>query len=56
MHLPPLPSSLYVSDLIATICSSYIALTIVKMALLLGPTEYFVLMSLVFMTMSATFG
>jgi putative tricarboxylic transport membrane protein len=46
----------FVAGLIATIGLAFIAPTIVKMALSFGPAEYFALMILAFMTVSAAFG
>src|SRR5438128_2625279 len=45
----------FVAGLIATIGLAFIAPTIVKMALSFGPAEYFALMILAFMTVSAAF-
>ena len=46
----------FVAGLIATLGLALIAPTIVKMALSFGPAEYFALMILAFMTVSAAFG
>lgn len=46
----------FVAGLIATIGLAFIAPTVVKMALSFGPAEYFALMILAFMTVSAAFG
>jgi putative tricarboxylic transport membrane protein len=46
----------FVAGLIATIGLAFIAPTIVRMALSFGPAEYFALMILAFMTVSAAFG
>ena len=46
----------FVAGLIATLGLALIAPTIVKMALSFGPAEYFALMVLAFMTVSAAFG
>ncbi|MEO5756318.1 MAG: tripartite tricarboxylate transporter permease [Mesorhizobium sp.] len=46
----------FVAGLIATIGLAFIAPTVVKMALSFGPAEYFALMVLAFMTVSAAFG
>jgi putative tricarboxylic transport membrane protein len=46
----------FVAGLIATIGLALIAPTIVKLALSFGPAEYFALMVLAFMTVSAAFG
>jgi putative tricarboxylic transport membrane protein len=46
----------FVAGLIATVGLAFIAPTIVKMALSFGPAEYFALMILAFMTVSAAFG
>ncbi|MBB6469652.1 putative tricarboxylic transport membrane protein [Aminobacter lissarensis] len=46
----------FVAGLLATIGLAFIAPTVVKMALSFGPAEYFALMILAFMTVSAAFG
>lgn len=46
----------FVAGLIATIGLAFIAPTVVRMALSFGPAEYFALMVLAFMTVSAAFG
>ncbi|PWK68344.1 tripartite tricarboxylate transporter permease [Aminobacter sp. AP02] len=46
----------FVAGLIATVGLAFIAPTVVKMALSFGPAEYFALMILAFMTVSAAFG
>ncbi|MET2828807.1 tripartite tricarboxylate transporter permease [Mesorhizobium shangrilense] len=46
----------FVAGLIATIGLAFIAPTVVQMALSFGPAEYFALMVLAFMTVSAAFG
>lgn len=46
----------FVAGLIATLGLALIAPTVVKMALSFGPAEYFALMILAFMTVSAAFG
>ncbi|AWC20586.1 tripartite tricarboxylate transporter permease [Aminobacter sp. P9b] len=46
----------FVAGLIATIGLAFVAPTVVKMALSFGPAEYFALMILAFMTVSAAFG
>ncbi|MFE0013542.1 tripartite tricarboxylate transporter permease [Mesorhizobium sp. NPDC059054] len=46
----------FVAGLIATVGLAFIAPTIVKLALSFGPAEYFALMVLAFMTVSAAFG
>ncbi|WP_269930847.1 tripartite tricarboxylate transporter permease [Aminobacter sp. HY435] len=46
----------FVAGLIATVGLAFIAPTVVKMALSFGPAEYFALMLLAFMTVSAAFG
>ncbi|CAN7642644.1 tripartite tricarboxylate transporter permease [Aminobacter aminovorans] len=46
----------FVAGLIATVGLAFVAPTVVKMALSFGPAEYFALMILAFMTVSAAFG
>ena len=46
----------FVAGLIATVGLAFIAPTVVRMALSFGPAEYFALMVLAFMTVSAAFG
>ncbi|MBS3651116.1 tripartite tricarboxylate transporter permease [Pseudaminobacter sp. 19-2017] len=46
----------FVAGLIATLGLAFIAPTVVKFALSFGPSEYFALMLLAFMTVSAAFG
>ncbi|GHC77790.1 tripartite tricarboxylate transporter permease [Limoniibacter endophyticus] len=46
----------FIAGLIATIALAFIAPTIVKLALVFGPREYFALMVLAFVTVSAAFG
>jgi putative tricarboxylic transport membrane protein len=46
----------FVAGLIATICLAFVAPTMVKLALVFGPREYFALMVLAFVTVSAAFG
>jgi putative tricarboxylic transport membrane protein len=52
----PRPSASFVAGLIATLLLAFLAPHIVKLALTLGPREYFALMVLAFVTVSATFG
>ena len=46
----------FVAGLIATLLLAFLAPQVVKLALTLGPREYFALMVLAFVTVSATFG
>lgn len=46
----------FVAGLIATLALAFLAPQVVKLALTLGPREYFALMVLAFVTVSATFG
>ncbi|MCG7505498.1 tripartite tricarboxylate transporter permease [Mesorhizobium retamae] len=46
----------FVAGLLATIGLAFVAPTVVKLALSFGPAEYFALMVLAFMTVSAAFG
>lgn len=46
----------FIAGLIATICLAFVAPTMVKLALVFGPREYFALMVLAFVTVSAAFG
>jgi putative tricarboxylic transport membrane protein len=46
----------FIAGLIATVCLAFVAPWIVSMALSFGPAEYFALMVLAFMTVSAAFG
>jgi putative tricarboxylic transport membrane protein len=46
----------FVAGLIATLLLAFLAPTIVKVALVFGPREYFALMMLAFVTVSAAFG
>ena len=46
----------FIAGLIATLLLAFLAPTIVKMALVFGPREYFALMVLAFVTVSAAFG
>ncbi|HSF63030.1 MAG TPA: tripartite tricarboxylate transporter permease, partial [Paracoccaceae bacterium] len=46
----------FVAGLLATLALAFIAPTIVKLALVFGPREYFALMVLAFVTVSAAFG
>ncbi|MBN8630147.1 MAG: tripartite tricarboxylate transporter permease [Rhodobacterales bacterium] len=46
----------FVAGLIATLLLAFLAPQVVKLALALGPREYFALMVLAFVTVSATFG
>lgn len=46
----------FVAGLIATLLLAFLAPQVVKLALTLGPREYFALMMLAFVTVSATFG
>ncbi|KKC33114.1 tripartite tricarboxylate transporter permease [Devosia psychrophila] len=46
----------FVAGTIATICLAFFAPYLVKVALLFGPEDYFALMVLAFVTVSATFG
>jgi len=46
----------FVAGLIATLLLAFLAPQVVKLALMLGPREYFALMVLAFVTVSATFG
>src|SRR5690606_4486147 len=46
----------FVAGLIATLCLAFIAPFVVKFALSFGPREYFALMVLAFVTVSAAFG
>src|SRR6218665_3347845 len=46
----------FVAGLIATLALAFIAPLIVKLALVFGPAEYFALMVLAFITVSAAFG
>ncbi len=46
----------FVAGLLATLALAFIAPTVVKLALTLGPREYFALMMLAFVTVSAAFG
>src|SRR4028119_2169073 len=46
----------FVAGLIATLLLAFLAPTVVKLALVFGPREYFALMVLAFVTVSAAFG
>jgi putative tricarboxylic transport membrane protein len=46
----------FVAGLLATLALAFIAPTVVKLALVFGPREYFALMMLAFVTVSAAFG
>ena len=46
----------FVAGLIATLALAFLAPTVVKLALVFGPREYFALMVLAFVTVSAAFG